>query len=185
MILVNNRSETQGCADGGRGGITPPILSNLQGCWSKSQRYCERAGHSISCDLNSWSNGQMPPKGKCLGTSLINLLGPVYMEASFPVSRVSRLDEFPGMYRECTVLHFTIYMDSRETRLAGIPADRSGIWLSRVSRSTHINTNNRVSRLSGTKGDHRFLADCITAIKNTLLSSKSVLNSWTSLLKPF
>ena len=26
---------TQGCADGGRGGVAPPILSNLQECWSK------------------------------------------------------------------------------------------------------------------------------------------------------
>ena len=58
----------------------------------------------------------------------------VYMEASFPASRVSRLGEFPGMYRKCTVLHFTIYINSRETRLAGILADRGGISLSRVSR---------------------------------------------------
>ena len=112
-------------------------------------------------------------------------LGPVYMEASFPASRVSRLGEFPGMYGKCTVLHFTIYMNSRETRLAGIPADRGGISPSRVSRSTHVNTNSRVSRLSGTKGEYKFLADCITASKNTLLSSKSVLNSRKSLLKPF
>ena len=55
----------------------------------------------------------------------------------------------------------------------------------RVSRSTHVNTNSRVSRLSGTKGEYKFLADCITASKNTLLSSKSVLDSRKSLLKPF
>ena len=107
------------------------------------------------------------------------------MEASFPARRVSRLDEFPGMHRKCKVLHFTIYMDSRETHLAGIPADRGGISFSQVSRSTHVNTNSRVSRLSGTKGDHKFLAGCITASKNTLLSSKSVLNSRKSFLKPF
>ena len=107
------------------------------------------------------------------------------MEASFPASRDSQLAEFPGMYRKCTVLHFTIYMDSRETRLVGIPADRGGISLSRVSRSTHVNTNSRVSHLSGTKGEYKFLADCIAASKNKLLSSKSVLDSRKSLLKPF
>ena len=42
-------------------------------------------------------------------------------------------------------------MDSRETRLAGIAADRGRISLSRFSRSTHVNTNSRVSRLNGTK----------------------------------
>ena len=87
------------------------------------------------------------------------------MEASFPASRVSRLDEFPGMYRKCTVLHFTIYMDSRETRLAGIPADRGGISLNRVSRFTHVNTNSRVSRLNGTKWSETRMR-CLLVVKN-------------------
>ena len=61
------------------------------------------------------------------------------------------------MYRKCTVLHFTNYMNSRATRLAGIPADRGGILLSRVSWLTHVNTNSRVSRQSGIKGERKLL----------------------------
>ena len=55
-------------------------------------------------------------------------------QPSFPARRVSRLGEFPGMYRKCTVLHFIIYMNSRETRLSEIPPLSAGIPARRVSR---------------------------------------------------
>ena len=84
--------------------------------------------------------GEFVKKANLSYVALCIHIGPVNMEGSFPASRVSRLDEFPGMYRKYTVLHSTIYMDSRETHLAGIPANRGGISHSRVSRSSHVNT---------------------------------------------
>ena len=110
--------------------------------------------------------------------SRVSRLGEFPGKASFPARRVSRLGEFPGMYRKCTVLRFPIYMDSQETLQAGSPVDRGGISLSRVSRLTHVNTNSRVSCLSGIKEEHKFLADYIAAGKNTMPSSKSAVNYW-------
>ena len=94
----------------------------------------------------------------------------------FTWRRDSRLGKFPSMDRKYTVLHFKIDMYRLKTRLAEIPTFRGRISLRRVSQLTHVNSNSRVSCLTGTKGEQKFLGDYTTAGKKTIPSSKSVLN---------
>ena len=96
----------QGCPGGEFGGVTPPILSNLQESWSKVKRVgqkskVKRAYHS----KNSWSTGQTPPPpdGKCLGKSLARLTSP-HLPLTWPSKTSSysklalTLSAFPGLF---------------------------------------------------------------------------------------
>ena len=98
------------------------------------------------------------------------------MEASFPARRLSR--HVLEMY-SFTLHHLHEQPGNSPSR------DPSRQRRDLAQPSFPVNTNSRVSHLSGTKGEHKFLADCIKASKNTLLSSKSVLNSRKNLLNLF
>ena len=72
----------QCCADGSVGALRSPMISNLQGSWSKASQAAKRVDHSIFCDLFLSNNlvtivgqlvGTPPPNKRCLGTSLTAL----------------------------------------------------------------------------------------------------------------